>query len=67
MVDLELGEKITFYRKNKHISQEKFAELLNVSRQTVYKWEASLNKPKIDKLQEIITLFEISYDDLLGN
>ena len=63
---MELGEKIAFYRKEKHITQEKFAEYLNVSRQTVFKWEASLNKPRIEKLQEIITLLEISYDDLLG-
>ena len=62
---MDLGEKIAFYRKQKKISQEKFAEYLNVSRQTVYKWEVSLNKPKLDKLREIINILEITYDDLL--
>lgn len=62
---MDLGNKIAFYRKQKNLSQEKFAEYLNVSRQTVYKWEASLNKPKIDKLREIINILGITYDDLL--
>lgn len=63
---MELGEKISYYRKKMNITQEKFADALNVSRQTVYKWEASLSKPKLEKLKQIIDLLKITYEDLLG-
>ena len=33
------GEKITAIRKENNLTQEQFAELLNVSRQSVSKWE----------------------------
>lgn len=62
---MELGERIAYYRKKKKLTQEELAYYLNVSRQTVYKWEASLSKPKLDKLRRIIRLLDITYDDLL--
>lgn len=63
---MRLGENIMKYRKQKNLTQEDFAEALNVSRQTVYKWEASLSKPKLDKLKQITELLEITYEELLG-
>jgi len=62
---VKLGEKISFYRKKTNMTQEEFADALNVSRQTVYKWEASLSKPKLEKLKQIISLLNITYEDLL--
>lgn len=62
---MKLGEKISFYRKKTNMTQEEFADALNVSRQTVYKWEASLSKPKLEKLKQIISLLNITYEDLL--
>lgn len=62
---MEIGEKIAYYRKKKNLTQEELAYYLNVSRQTVYKWEACLTKPKIEKLRRITKLLGISYDDLL--
>lgn len=63
---MRLGENIMKYRKQKNLTQEDFAEALNVSRQTVYKWEASISKPKLDKLKQITELLEITYEELLG-
>ncbi len=63
---MRLGENISKYRKQKNLTQEDFADALNVSRQTVYKWEASLSKPKLDKLKQITELLEITYEELLG-
>ena len=62
---MDLGQNIAKYRKLNNLTQEKFADELNVSRQTVYKWEASLRKPKLDKLKKIIEILKITYEDLL--
>jgi transcriptional regulator with XRE-family HTH domain len=52
-----LGEKIYSLRKNRKISQEEFAEILNTSRQNISKWERNESKPDIDKLIIIARLF----------
>ena len=61
-----LGEKIYTLRKNRGISQEEFAEILNTSRQAVSKWERNESKPDIDKLMLIAKLFNVSIDYLLS-
>ena len=45
---MTLGERISVKRKESSLSQEKLGELFNVSRQTVYKWEADLAVPELD-------------------
>ena len=60
-----LGDKIYNLRKNRKISQEEFAEILNTSRQAVSKWERNEAKPDIDKLILIAKLFNVSIDYLL--
>lgn len=62
-----LGDKIYSLRKNRKISQEEFAEILNVSRQAVSKWERNESKPDIDKLIVIAKLFNVSIDYLLSH
>lgn len=62
-----LGDLIYNLRKNRKISQEEFAEILNTSRQAVSKWERNESKPDIDKLIIIAKLFNISIDYLLGH
>lgn len=61
-----LGDKIYNLRKNRKISQEEFANILNTSRQAVSKWERNETKPDIDKLILIAKLFNISIDYLLN-
>ena len=63
---MTLGEKISFYRKNCGLTQEGLADKLNVSRQTVYKWEADLSKPTLDKLERLTKIFEVDFNILLG-
>ena len=38
-------------RKSKKISQEELAELIGVSRQTIYKWEADICLPNLNKIE----------------
>ena len=59
---MTLGEKIRLNRKKKGMSQEDLANLLNVSRQAVQKWESGASTPELDKLVEISNVFEVSMD-----
>ena len=62
---MTLGEKIVNLRVNAGLSQEELAEKVNVSRQSVSKWETNLALPQIDKVLLICELFGISTDTLL--
>ena len=62
---MNLGKKIVKIRKDNKMSQEDFAEILNVTRQTVSNWENSKNYPDIETLIQISDKFNISLDILL--
>lgn len=62
---MNIGEKIYELRKSKNLSQEEVAEKLNVTRQTVSKWETNQSTPDFDKIVPLCELFEISTDELL--
>ncbi len=62
---MTLGTKIQELRKEQSLSQEAFAEIIGVTRQSVSKWELDQSCPAIDKLVEIADFFHISLDDLL--
>ncbi|MCR4879489.1 MAG: helix-turn-helix domain-containing protein, partial [Bacilli bacterium] len=62
---MTLAEKITHLRISSNISQEKLAELLNVSRQSVSKWESGESTPQVDKILELCALFKVTADELL--
>ncbi len=62
---MTIGQKIIQLRNRMGISQEKLAELLNVSRQSVSKWEMDHTIPQIDKILQISDIFSVSCDELL--
>ena len=65
---MTLGERLMNLRKEKHLSQEEVANILNVTRQTVSKWELDQSLPDFDKIMPLCKLYEISSDELLtGN
>lgn len=64
---MNLGNNIYKLRKSHGLSQEQLAEKLNVSRQTIYKWENNVSIPKIENIMCIVDLFKISYNDLFSN
>lgn len=59
------GEKIMELRKRNGWSQEELAGKLNVSRQSVSKWESSMSVPELDKVLQLSEIFEVSTDYLL--
>ena len=64
---MDLGKKILELRKNANLSQEQLAEKLNVTRQTISKWELEDTAPDIKQANKIAKLFNVSLDELLGN
>lgn len=63
---MKLNEKIMNLRKKEGLSQEELAEKLNVTRQTVSKWELGTITPKIDKLTEMSRVFDITVEELIS-
>ncbi len=62
---MNLGEKLFELRKKKNLTQDEVAEKLNVTRQTVSKWETNQSTPDFDKIIPLCELYEISTDELL--
>ena len=62
---MTMGEKIVELRKRAGWSQEELSERLDVSRQSVSKWEGGQAVPTVDKLLELSRLFGVSTDYLL--
>ena len=62
---MTIGEKLLNLRKQKNLSQEEVANCLNVSRQTISKWETDQSTPDLDKIGPLCELFGISADELI--
>ncbi|MBQ8858982.1 MAG: helix-turn-helix transcriptional regulator [Clostridia bacterium] len=62
---MKLADKITTLRKSRGWSQEELAERIEVTRQSVSKWESGLSVPDLDKIVALAALFEVSCDYLL--
>ncbi|MBE6150428.1 MAG: helix-turn-helix domain-containing protein [Firmicutes bacterium] len=62
---MKIEDKLLKLRKEKGLSQEEVADRLNVSRQTISKWETGQSSPDFDKIIPLCELYEISSDELL--
>lgn len=63
---MDFGQRLKQLRKDNDLTQEDLAELIDVSRQAVYKWEIGKGYPTIDKILFLKHHFSISLDDLFG-
>ena len=61
---MSLGDKLIELRKSLHLSQEEVAERLNVTRQTISKWETDQSMPDFDKVMPLCNLYDITPDEL---
>ena len=64
---MELGKNIYRLRKEKQLSQEKLAEKVNVTRQTISNWELGETFPNPEQLMLLSRALDISIDQLVGN
>ena len=63
---MNLADKILELRKKRGLSQEELADVLNVSRQTISRWEVGTALPDAINLVQLSKVFEVSTDYLLG-
>lgn len=63
---MNFSENLRRLRKAKDIKQEALAEAMNVSRQTVSKWENGTAMPDFKKLNTLAEYFGVTMDELLG-
>lgn len=61
-----LGEKLKEARENANLSQQDVADKLNVSRQTISKYELNINEPDLETLKELSCLYQVDINYLLG-
>ena len=65
---MTVGDRIQNLRIQKGLTQERLAEMLEVSRQSVSKWELGQAVPDVDKIIRMSELFDVSTDTILiGN
>lgn len=64
---MTLGQKLKEIRKRFGLSQEQLAEIMNVSRQAITKWENDGGLPDVTNLQELSKVFGITVDYLLND
>ncbi len=62
----KIGANIKFLRKTKNLTQQQFAEALNIKRSMVGAYEEERAKPKMDNLKRIANFFGISVDELVS-
>lgn len=64
---MKLEEKLVVLRKEKGLTQLKLAEMMNVSRQAVSRWEAGTAVPSTDNLKYLGNLYDVPLDYLLND
>lgn len=62
----DFNKRLKRLRKSKNMTQERFAELLGVSRTAVAKWENGYAEPTLQNIVKISELFNVSSDYILG-
>ena len=62
---MNIGEQINNLRKQHGLSQDDFANLFNVSRQTISNWENGKSLPDIVSIIRMSDLYDVSLDELL--
>ena len=66
MEQIQIGSFLKKLRKEKGITQEQFAEVLNVSARTISRWENGNNMPDISLLIEIADFFDVSIPEIIN-
>ena len=65
-MEMTLGKRIATFRKEKGITQEELAQMLDISGQAVSKWENDLTCPDINTLPKLAQILGVTVDELLS-
>lgn len=63
---MSVGERIRELRKKNGLSQEELADKLNVSRQSIQKWETNANMPSVDAVKCMSCFFNVDINYLIN-
>lgn len=64
---MSIGKKIVNLRLSKNLTQEKLAEKLGITRQTLSNWESDITSPDLKQAKKLCSIFCVSLDELVGN
>jgi len=64
-INMTIGEKIQYIRKDNKLSQEQLAEKLGVSRQAISKWELGDSIPDIEKIALLSKIYNVTTDSII--
>ena len=64
---MEFGKRLQELRKEKNLTQEDLATKLNISPQSISKWENNLSTPDLEMLLNLCHILNVSADYILGN
>lgn len=62
---MDFSEKLLTLRKGKDLTQEQLAEKMDVSRQSISKWEGGQAVPELEKIVALSEIFDVTTDYLL--
>lgn len=62
-----LGERIRLLREEKEMTGEQLGKKLNVSKQSISKWENGTSSPDIETIRKIASIFNTTVDFISGN
>ncbi len=62
---MKFSEKLLTLRKANNLTQEQLAEKLDVSRQSISKWESEQATPELEKIVALSSIFDVTTDYLL--
>lgn len=63
---MKLADKLVYLRKKQGLSQLKLAEMMNVSRQAVSRWETGIAVPSAENLKYLGNLYMLLYNQKKG-
>ncbi len=66
MDQIKIGQFLKELRKEKNITQEALAEVLNVSGRTISRWETGNNMPDIGLLVELADYYEVTIPEIIN-
>lgn len=61
----EIGNRIRKYRKDRGLTQEQLADMINVSKSRISNWEQGINRPDADVLADMCRALNVSPSELL--
>jgi transcriptional regulator with XRE-family HTH domain len=63
----DFGKRLAQIRKERRLTQNQLAELLDVQAPVISRWENGVSKPQLDYVVRVAQTLEVSFDDLLGD